>query len=224
MEWPHTRAACANGWKIFTCIFETMPSTLEILDALRTRGTSFRALQSEFKLHELPSATGWEKLKEQYAGQPAHEAEHIRRAEELAGIYQRQLLFNSKAVSILQVPTELVPGLADQMRVVDVSDSPYSKAFPLTLGSDELKQQTFTPVATKVIEDDHRLRVVMCVKRAFKSREEIDVHEFLEGDRERLSDYEEVFGVRRGIRQAFDSIVLDTHSGRLEIYEIFAVL
>lgn len=195
-----------------------MPSPLDILEALRARGTSFRVLQSEFKLLDLPSATGWEKLTDHYTGQPPHEEEERRRTEELEDIYRRQLLFNSKAVSLYQVPAELVSGLADRIRAVDVTISPYVQCFPLTLGSEQLKQQTFTPVPTQVIEEGGRLRLVMCVKRVFKSREAIDVHEFSEDDRERLSNFEEVIGVRAGIRQAFDSIVLDTQSGRLEIY------
>lgn len=196
-----------------------MLSTLDFLGALRTRGASFRILQSEFKLHDLPSATGWDKLTEQYTGQAAHEPEQIRRATELADIYLRQLLFNSKAVFIFQVPTELLLGLAEQLRAVDVSGSPYVTCFPLTLGSEQLKEQPYSPsYPTQVIEDGDCLRVVMCVKRAFKAREEIDVREFMADDRERLSGYDEVIGIRAGIRQAFDSIVLNTSSGRLEIY------
>ncbi len=175
-------------------------------------------LQSELRAKGLAAASGWDGLLQRYATLPGAAEERNELTEHFKDIYSRQLFYGRKAVSIYAadeaVIQRLTVGLAD---LVD-NTSPFAARYPMPVDEATLRQCSFDPVLVSVERDGDNVRIISSCKRFYKAREPIEMSALEESAQTALSGYDEVFGVKMGIVQAFDFIVLRSDLNRLEIH------
>lgn len=195
-----------------------MSHPTDYLNALRSRSISFRMLQSELRAKGLGAASGWDGLLQRYATLPDAAEERNKLTEHFKDIYTRQLFYGRKAVSIFAADQAVMQRLTESLTNLLDNTSPFAKRYPMPVNEATLSQCSFDPVLVAVERDDENVRIISSCKRFYKAREPIELSALEESAKTALSGYDEVFGVKMGIVQAFDSIVLRSDLNRLEIH------
>lgn len=190
------------------------------LKALRARGYSFRMLGAHLRANEIPSAQGWPRLLEKHKHDPGDTAVTTRWCAVLSDILNGSVRYGDRSVSVYEFPDRSVVDLAAltvQSRVDP--NSLYATAFPVPLSQPLLGTLSSDPVFTKVEQfGSGSVRLLACVKRFVRSREEISVGDLPDGLRAQFSDFQEVIGVRCGYVQGVDAIVIHPSAKRIEIH------
>lgn len=185
------------------------------LDALKRRSISFRLLQNELRVRDLPTAKGWLPLLEKYKAKVSSPTIYEEWTAGLQGIYWNHILYGPKAVRVFKVEKDvcekvkkLLPGLVSKK-------SEFAKNYPLPISETELQKATFNPTPTG---SDDAGRLVLCAKRVFKAREPIELNDFDDEIKDAFGNYDELIGVRCGVTQAFDRIDVLPEKGEIHVY------
>ncbi|CAI1806196.1 hypothetical protein [Serratia ficaria] len=188
-----------------------------LLIGMQDRNISFRTLQNIIKENGIPSARGWSPLIDAYSGKAGREHFDI-----LKEIYDSQLIYGRRNIyySCLGELSQ-IEGLVKTLKKINgaadkVVVGKYNESYPLPISSDELENMSTLPVPMQVIESDNTLRIIFCYPRRFKERDVIDVDNLSDEEKVSFGSYDELIGVRHGVVQAFDSILLDKKNGNIQ--------
>ncbi|WP_155836906.1 hypothetical protein [Paraburkholderia mimosarum] len=193
---------------------------MQLLDALRERQNcySFRIVNARLKSAKMPTAQGWEPLIEKFNEMPASRERLIECRDELAAVYFDALKVGTRAVSVFKVTKGEAKVAAEQLGALVDHGSEFAAKFPFPLSTSRLQRASFSGVFCHLIrEEDGSVRLFACCKRAFRTREHIDLNELDSDSRSALEGYDEVFGVKSGYVQGFDSIVIRPSLGTVEV-------
>lgn len=189
------------------------------LEALRARNYSFRTLGKRLHASAMPSAKGWPNLLEKHKEDPADTELISTWSDALDETLLDDIRYGSRAVSTY----DLYDGAASVLKQhapewINVN-SPYISTYPAPLTQSELSTTASGPFVSAVenLEGDG-CRIVICVKRYVKSREEISLSSLDQNVQDSLTGYEEIFGIRCSYMQGYDSIHIHPADNRLEIH------
>lgn len=190
------------------------------LEALRSRGISFRFLQGKLKDFEIESAQGWPKLLHKHRNDPADPEVRSGWLRNIFDLYMNHLLYGDKAVAIYDIGQDEINQLMPFTDDIVTVNSPYLNAYPFSLEAPELRLMSSIPNPVQVINNDNdgSKRIVFCSKRFIKSREDLDINTYEPDVRTALAGYDEIIGIRCGHIQGFDFIQLSPVDGRLEVH------
>lgn len=167
------------------------------LEALRARNYSFRTLGKRLHASAMPSAKGWPNLLEKHKEDPADTELISTWSDALDETLLDDIRYGSRAVSTY----DLYDGAASVLKQhapewINVN-SPYISTYPAPLTQSELSTTASGPFVSAVenLEGDG-CRIVICVKRYVKSREEISLSSLDQNVQDSLTGYEEIFGIR----------------------------
>lgn len=194
---------------------------IQYLEALRLRQEcySFRIVNSRLRAMKMPTAQGWQPLFEKFSEMAVSRERLIECRDEVRAIYLDSLLVGTRAVSVFDVAPEEAAHAAAGIGALVEPQSEFAERFPLPLSESKIRRASFNGVFCNVLEhEDGSVRVFVCSKRAFRTREAIDLNELDGHARSALEGYDEVIGVRNGFVQAFDSIVFRPAIGVVEIH------
>ncbi|WP_186125057.1 hypothetical protein [Burkholderia gladioli] len=193
---------------------------MTVLDALRARQDcySFRLVAAQLKSAKMPTAVGWPPLLEKFHDMVASRERLIECRNEIRRIYLNSLVAGTRSVSIFEVSKGEAAIAAKGVAALIDGSSDFAKAFPLPVSNENLRKAGFNGVFCAILNyPDGSVRLIACCRRAFRTREEIDVANF-EGDaRVALEGFDEIIGVRSGFVQGFDSILIRPNLGVVEI-------
>jgi hypothetical protein len=191
-----------------------------VAEALRGRQDcySFRLVASQLKIAKMPTATGWPPLIEKLSQLTASRERLIEIRNELRRIYLQSLVVGTRAVSVFDVTkTEAAAAAAGIGALLD-DTSDFAQAFPLPVSDAKLRKAGFNGVFCNLLKyEGGKVRLFACCRRAYRTREAIDVSGLDDEARTALGDFDEVIGVRNGFVQAYDSIVINPRAGTIEV-------
>ncbi|WEY37754.1 hypothetical protein [Paraburkholderia sp. SUR17] len=193
---------------------------LQILDALRERQVcySFRLVGARLKAAKMPTAQGWTPLIEKFKDMAVSGKRLIECRDELMAIYLDSLKVGTRAVSVFKVSKAEAKRAADEIGKLVDSQSEFAQRFPFPLSKSKLARAPFNGVFCNAKKDgDGSVRLFACCKRAFRTREYIDLELLDSQARSALEGYDEIFGVRSGYVQGFDSIVVRPDAETVEV-------
>lgn len=194
---------------------------IQYLEALRLRQEcySFRIVNSRLRAAKMPTAQGWPPLLQKFYEMAVSRERLIECRDEIRAIYLDSLLVGTRAVSIFDVTHEEAVAAAAGISALVEPQSEFAERFPLPLSDSKIRRASFSGVFCHVLHhEDGSVRVFICCKRAFRTREAIDLNELDGHARSALEGYDEVIGVRNGFVQAFDSIVFRPATGTVEFH------
>ncbi|MGF6771972.1 hypothetical protein P3T18_004460 [Paraburkholderia sp. GAS199] len=199
---------------------ELKQDILDVLAALRARQECypFSMVRNQLKAAKMPTSNGWPPLIEKFVEMVASRERLLECREELRRIYLQSLVVGTRAISIFEVDKrEANVAAANIDALLDVT-SDFAQAFPLPVSDEKLRKAGFNGVFCAIRKyEDGAVRLIACCRRAFRTREAIDVAG-LDGDaKNALEGFDEVIGVKNGWVQAFDSIVVRPVEGTIEI-------
>lgn len=183
----------------------------------RRKSYSFRFVQSRLSGHKFPSALGWEPLKDKYEAASKEERQHYESV--WSDLYRDSVLYGRRAVSIYTASEAVLMDIAKNSKGLVDADSAYKKTYPFPIDLDDLKRQSHNGQCVSRKEcSDGSIRLIACAKRSYAEREELDIQSFDAAAKRSLLQFDEVIGVRHGVVQAFDVIVIRPSEGRLELH------
>jgi hypothetical protein len=194
---------------------------LAIFKALKARSFPFQVLQAELNLRNMDSAAGWDRLLEKYETNSSipqnlfdgDSAIYFKFKE----LYLNHLYFGTKAVIIFSIEENVALNLIDKFSKLDYRSSPFQSKYPFPLNESELEDLSPNPIPTHC-DNENIFRVIYCSRRIFKVRETIDFANLDSFDRNALSEYDSIFGIRSVLFQSFDNIIIRPIENRLEIH------
>lgn len=124
---------------------------------------------------------------------------------------------NDKAVYVYAVEQEFLFTAIDRLRSLEVEDTVFSKNYPYSCELDHLTEVDEEPLITHISRSDAETKVVLCCKRTFTEKTEINIDSFSTEDRAILEKYDSVVGTREIVEQFFDCAVIHHRRGTLEL-------
>jgi hypothetical protein len=209
----------SNDWPKATDA-ELKRELLQYLEALRGRQEcySVRFVTGRLKAAHFPTAAGWAPLLEKYKAAAFSRDRMLECLTTIEEIYADALTFADRAVFVYPLgkgevkrAVAAIDGLVDR-------NSEFAQRFPFPMTEARLRRGPFNGVFCRKVEhDDGSVRLFACCKRAYRTRETIDTTALDEDVRMVLESYDEVFGIKSGFVQGFDSIVFRPKNDTVEI-------
>lgn len=168
----------------------------------------------------MSSGPGWDTLFEKCKIDLVDEDENRKWETVFKEIYQNHIRFGKKTILMFEVDTDVAIKIASKLYQLVDKTSLFHADFPLPLSLDDLSKNSLNPVVTHCEnENGVGTRLIACSKRVFKQREQIILSNLglEENARNSFAGFEEVYGVRCGMFQAYDCIVIRPDKKRLEI-------
>lgn len=200
---------------------------LNVIRALQARSYSFKQLKSELKQKEMLSAkvNGWSGLLRIYAEYQTSGSKDLPLWQEnLTNIFTNHVRYGMKAIVIFPIEHDVALRLIDKMEMLSYNDSPFRSSYPLPLRTDKLRNVSSDSIPTSFeLEDAKTRRLVICTRRAIKTRDSFQYDQVSEHVRNDLKEddedkFERVIVVRNRIVQSFDSVLIRPTENRLEIH------
>jgi hypothetical protein len=207
----------------------TMPPAPDLLnDALRSISQRMDFTPGKYLIqqHALPVSIGWDStinracaaaktrpdLGKIQAALTKSFFEHTLVGEKLVMYYG----FAGLSVSVKKTHSDDVTRAVAQLAI---PDSSFRDVFPLAIyDRDQLRSlESSGPVLTAVFSLEGQICFLFSSVRSFNERVPVDTTQFTEQDREQLSDYSEIIGVRAIRRQCFDYVVYDSSRELVEV-------
>ena len=196
---------------------------IKLLTAIRARRAtySFRCVQAMLKSAGMPSASGWApliaKFNELNYADPKTDWDFYHQT--ILSMHNASIHAGTTAIWMFKAPKADIAQMLPHLIGTLDKNSLFATQFPYPITEEELARQSFstTPVATAVIEKG-RTAIVSCGKRAYREREQLEPETIDEAFKAHLGTFQELIVVRSGFTQAYDRLVIDTLSDRLEIH------
>ncbi|QOJ23587.1 MAG: hypothetical protein HRU78_07945 [Gammaproteobacteria bacterium] len=198
-------------------------SPIIYLEALKSRLISFRTLQDELTIRDMPTALGWTLLLKKYEETEGNIQYRERWTSNLEDIYLNHIKYNSKVVYIYELSADIAYKLQSKLNILVSDESRFKDTFPLPVNEKDLKDSSFNPDIFEIETEGEDIRLFSSYKRAFRTRDEIQYSQF-NGEKtsnaliETLNKYEEVYGLRTDYAQAIDCIILRSNKNRMEFH------
>lgn len=188
-------------------------AALETLNSLSKRG-HFKIIKDALSASQLPTSNGWKKTIDKLT--PLFSNSNSQSSIDDATIKIDNILINSilyankscQLYKISEVQTEQIKNHFTNEEV-QVTFSPFSESYPLSLDTVQLNEQPLSPLLSHIYHQENKITLIYCSKRYFTSKEDIFVSELSEEAQQDLSDYEVLVGVKRDVYQAYDSVYID---------------
>jgi hypothetical protein len=193
------------------------------LEATRTRQTSysFRLVTAQLRAVGFPTSTGWPNLLEKARNVPINDpkVDWDSYLEAARRIYESAMFCGTSATFLFEF-TSRSAGAAVARQLDDFLDStsPFARTYPAPLPHSSLQRAPFSPAFVAHAEAQHRHMLVACGKRAYREREVVVPSEYAPAVRAVLEEFAEIYAIRRGVRQAFDRLVVEQREGRAELH------
>lgn len=205
---------------------ETKHTLLQVLRAIRTRhdAYSFRLVQAQLRDAHMPTAQGWEPLLAKYSSIPVEEKALATWLESARQIFWNAIIVSRRAVVVFDVSDDQLE-IFDERAASSLIDHtvPFAAPFPYPVDEDLLRASSYNGkfVATTVSENGDTWYFA-CAKRSFRNRVAITVEELGEdlgtAARDMLQGYDEVIGIKSGVLQAYDAVVIRRERRQVEIH------
>jgi hypothetical protein len=191
----------------------------QYLDALRQRQVNFRELTAVLRSHDMPTATGWDRLIPKFESLAA-DVDLSAYENVLRALYRNHVLYSDRAVVVFQFPEgELAPLLKNIDSWVDSSNS-FSEAFPFPVRENALRALSSDPVYTKLTIRTREVGgdgLIACSKRYVRSREVIQYADFPTEVLKALAGYDEIVGIKSKFIQAFDTVIFRSQDDQIAL-------
>jgi hypothetical protein len=201
---------------------DTKAALLEALRAIQTRQDtySFRLVQAKLRTAGMQSAQGWVPLLAKYEKTSLKEPKLTEWLQHARDIFWTTVTCGRRAVVVFEVTPEqlaLFEARAEQ-ELIDL-EVDFAETFPFPVEDDVLRQASyngkFVYCNTSPDGDDWYFA---CAKRSFRRREPIIVQDLDEEARDALDGFDEVIGIKSGVVQAYDAVVVRHDALRVEIH------
>lgn len=191
------------------------------LSATRARSDaySFRFVQAQLRAAGMPTAQGWEPLLEKYRELSLKNVS-LPQYEGVTGtIFWNSLFCGSRAVFVLEATaSQLELFKARSSQLMD-STSSFAAAFPYPITEAALRKASYSgKFVSTVSAESGDMWLFSCAKRSYKTREPIVIDELSSDAQHALGAFDEVIGVKNGLVQAYDAVVVRPKKGRVEIH------
>lgn len=204
---------------------QTKDALIRVLAATRTRqdAYSFRLVQAQLRAAKMPSAQGWEPLIAKYEAMP-HDLKWMSEWLDAArAIFWNAITVGRRAVVVFDVTEQQLAILADRAAALVDTTLPFAQSFPFPVEEEVLRASGYNSrFVAAVPSPAGDTWLFACGKRSYRSREPIAIDELgddlSDGARDRLSVFEEVIGIRCGVVQAYDAVVIRHDKRKVEIH------
>jgi hypothetical protein len=189
---------------------------IAILGAMRKRKPSFRLVQALLKIMAIESATGWDRLVEKLSQASIGSIDEMKdKTAKLCSIYESLVKYSKKGVFGVRIHNK--PALQETIdKIIKLpKDRDFISTYPLPIDDETLLNKSLNPAIVTVEEDTHEIYVSLCSKRIFKQKVELHRDDFETAEENPLDQYDEVFGIKREIFQAYDHIKIDKRTGTI---------
>lgn len=204
---------------------------LSIIEALEGRSYNFRLLQRFLKHKKMPSAQGWEHLKEKYKSIDSDDATKSEWFALFEEIYRNHILYGEKAVAIFDLDEETILTLIEKFSEVDCTSSPFSKEDFLPLKKEKLNlEENDTYYPTWFVSEINSERLIFCSKLIIETRDSFEYKTFTSSFEKELysnnkvknalkndGSIEKIVIIRSKSIQLFDSILIRPEDKRVEL-------
>ncbi|MDZ4058226.1 MAG: hypothetical protein U1D69_14935 [Polynucleobacter sp.] len=189
---------------------------IAVLGAMRKRKPSFRLVQALLKNMEVESATGWDRLIEKFSQASIQSSDEMKdKTAKLCTIYESLVKHSKKGVFGVKIHNKpAFQATIDKITKLP-KDEEFISTYPLPVDDETLLKKSLNPAIVKVDEDTHEVYISLCSKRIFKQKVELHRDDFEAEDKNPLDQYEEVFGIKTEVFQAYDHIKIDKRTGTI---------
>ena len=193
---------------------------VEFFDYLRAR-VAFPDMQRLCKKHELPTATGWDKLKEKLNDCVAESSEKLMEVTDtLQKIFRAAIPLGTRAIRLYPVKSEHAKYLYDYLSTLESAPSSlYATRYPAPLSTTELAQVEPGLYLADIQSTDMVVTATFCTKRLYEDREPRSRHEIGSKAIEEFGwqEYDEFIFIKRRYIQTYDIVRVDLERSAVEI-------
>jgi hypothetical protein len=193
----------------------------QLLDASKAR-IPYPVMRAILQMCGIPASHGWQKTIEVLLGSYATNAGYRDNFDDLKKYYCEHLLVGEKSVKLFNIERSKVSEIAALMNRHKIERTGFHTTYPFPLNEDNLAKMDNEPHLMEIQADEvqNNISLIFCSKRFFLEQKEIDVNkltELTDEAKQELQGYDEIFGIKRYIRQFFDVITLWPQKGIIEV-------
>lgn len=189
---------------------------IAVLRAMRKRKPSFRLVQAHLKGMAIESATGWDRLIEKLSQASIGSKDEMEeKTAKLCSVYESLVKYSKKGIFGIRIHNK--PAFEKTIEKITKlpKDREFIATYPLPVEEEILLTKSLNPAVVAVEEDAKEVRISLCSKRIFKQKVELYRDDFESADKNPLDEYDEVFGIKTEIFQAYDHIKIDKKTGAI---------
>lgn len=195
-------------------------SYIEFFDHLRAR-VAFPDMQRLCKKYELPTAAGWDKLKDKLNDSVANSSEKLMEVTSiLKEIFKQAIPLGTRAIRLYPVKLEDAKYLYDYLSTLKgVPPSLYATRYPAPLSAAELAQVEPGLHLTDIVSTGAVVTATFCTKRLYEDREPRSRHEIGSKAIEEFGwqEYDQFIFIKRRYIQTYDIVRVDLERSTVEI-------
>ncbi len=192
--------------------------SLEILLKALNERVPFPVMRAILRLSGLPLSQGGEKtISNLLKIDEDKKDDYTENFSKLIELYTHHLLVCEKAIRLFTIESTTINNLVTLLRNHPIKQSEYKSAYPLPISEDKLKDANSNLHLVEISETESYMTLIFCSKRLIRKEVPINTFDLGSEAKEKLSGYQEIYGIKEYFRQLFDVVVIWKNKRFIEV-------